>query len=55
MIALLLAAVLMMQDPAIVSPEVRAVIAPVTDAVAAEQARQAALPAPADDRERRSG
>lgn len=52
MIALLLAAVLMMQDPTPLSAEARAVIAPVAEAIAAEEARQAALPPPADVRER---
>lgn len=52
MIALLLAAVMMTQGPALISPQVRTIIAPVTDVIAAEQARQAALPPPADDRER---
>ena len=52
MIALLLAAVLMVQEPAALSPEVRAAISPVTEAIATEQARQAALPPPIDDRER---
>jgi hypothetical protein len=52
MLALLLSAVLMMQDPAALSPEARALIAPVAEAIAAEEARQAALPPPADVRER---
>ena len=52
MIALLLAAVLMIQEPASLSPEARALIAPVAEAIAAEEARQAALPPPADVRER---
>ena len=52
MLALLLSAVLMMQDLAALSPEARALIAPVAEAVAAEEARQAALPPPANDRER---
>lgn len=52
MIALLLTAVLMTQEPAALSPEARALIAPVAEAIAAEEARQAALPPPANDRER---
>lgn len=52
MIALLFAAVLMVQEPAALSPEARALIAPVAEAIAAEEARQAALPPPADVRER---
>lgn len=52
MIALLLAALLAFQQPATLSPEARALIAPVAEAIAAEQARQAALPPAANDRER---
>lgn len=52
MIALLLTAVLMMQEPAALSPEARALIAPVAEAIAAEEARQAALPPPSDVRDR---
>lgn len=52
MIAWLLAVVLGLQAPALIDPEARALIAPVTDAIRAEQARQAALPPLADDRER---
>ena len=52
MIALLLAAVLMIQDPTTLSPEAKALIAPVAEAIAAEEARQAALPPPAGVRER---
>ena len=52
MIALLLALALTVQDPAGLSPEARALIAPVAEAVAAEEARQSALPPPADARER---
>ena len=52
MIAWLLAVVPGMQAPALVDPEARALIAPVVEAIAAEQARQAVLPPPADDRER---
>lgn len=52
MIGLLVAAILAFQEPASLSPEARALIAPVVEAVATEQSRQAALPAPADDRER---
>lgn len=52
MIALLLTVVLMTQEPAALSPEARALIAPVAEAIAAEEARQAALPPPANDRER---
>lgn len=51
MIGLILAAVLAMQDPAL-SPEAQRLIAPVIEAMDAEKARQAALPPPADDRER---
>ena len=52
MLALLLSAVLMMQDLPALSPEARALIAPVAMAIAAEEARLAALPPPADVRER---
>lgn len=52
MIALLLAAVLMVQDPTPLSPEARALIAPVAEALAAEEARQRDLPPAASDRER---
>lgn len=53
MIAVLVAAVLALQTPAPpLSAEARALIAPVAEAVAAEEARQAALPPPASDRER---
>lgn len=51
MIGLILAAVLAMQDPTL-SPEAQRLIAPVIEAMAEERARQAALPPPADDRER---
>ena len=51
MLVLLLSAVLMMQEPAGLSPEAQALIAPVAEAIAAEEARQAALPPPADVRE----
>lgn len=51
MIALVFAAFLAFQEPAL-SPEARALIAPVAEAVAAEEARQAALPPPTSDRER---
>lgn len=51
MMALVLATLLMVQDPAM-SPEATLAIAPVVDAIAAERTRQAALPPPADDRER---
>jgi hypothetical protein len=52
MIALLLAALLTFQEPAPLSPEARALIAPVAEAIAAEEARQAALPPATSDRER---
>jgi len=52
MIALLLAAVLIVQEPAPLSPEARALIAPVAEALAAEDARQGQLPPAASDRER---
>jgi hypothetical protein len=52
MVALLLAAVLLVQEPASLSPETRAVISPVVEAIATEKARQATLPPPVDDRER---
>lgn len=52
MIALLFAALLAFQEPAPLSPEARALIAPVAEAIAAEEARQAALPPAATDRER---
>lgn len=52
MIALLLAALLTFQQPAPLSPEARALIAPVAEAIAAEEARQAALPPATSDRER---
>jgi hypothetical protein len=50
--ALLFAVALTVQTPAGLSPEARALIAPVAEAMAAEEARQAALPPPADVRER---
>lgn len=46
----LLAVVLTLQ--AVIDPQVGTIIAPVTDAIAAEQARQAALPPPSGDRDR---
>ncbi|MFA4893732.1 DUF6624 domain-containing protein [Brevundimonas sp.] len=52
MIALLFAALLTFQEPAPLSPEARALIAPVAEAIAAEEARQAALPPTTSDRER---
>ena len=52
MIALLVAALLVFQEPAPLSSEARALIAPVAEAIAAEEARQAALPPTANDRER---
>jgi len=52
MIALLLAALLTLQEPAPLSPEARALIAPVAEAIAAEEARQATLPPATSDRER---
>lgn len=52
MIALLAATLLAFQEPASLSPEARALIAPVAEAIAVEEARQAALPPPANDRER---
>lgn len=52
MIALLLAAVLMVQEPSPPSAEARVLIAPVAEAIAAEDARQAALPPATSDRER---
>lgn len=52
MITLLFAALLTFQEPTSLSPEARALIAPVAEAIAAEEARQAALPPPADVRER---
>jgi hypothetical protein len=52
MIGLLLAGVLAFQDAPPLSAEARALIAPVAEAIAAEEARQAALPPPADVRER---
>lgn len=52
MIALLLAALLTFQEPAPLSPEARVLIAPVAEAIAAEEARQAALPPATSDRER---
>lgn len=52
MISVLVAAALAIQTPAPLSAEARALIAPVGEAIAAEEARQAALPPPANDRER---
>lgn len=52
MIGLLLAGVLAFQDAPPLSAEARALIAPVAEAIAAEEARQAALPPPAGVRER---
>lgn len=52
MIAILAAALLTFQEPAALSSEARALIAPVAEAIAAEEARQAALPPAANDRER---
>lgn len=52
MIALLLAAVLLLQDPAALSPEARALITPVAEALVAEEARQRSLPPATSDRER---
>lgn len=52
MIALLVAALLAFQEPTPLSPEARALIAPVAEAVAAEEARQAGLPPATSDRER---
>lgn len=52
MIALVFAALLAFQEPAPLSPEARALIAPVAEALAAEEARQAALPPATSDRER---
>lgn len=46
-----LAFVLPVQDSPELSPAVRRAIAPVTEAIAAERARQSALPPPVDDRE----
>lgn len=52
MLALLLAVVLGFQDLAPLSPRAQALIAPVAQALAAEEARQSALPLPASDREK---
>lgn len=53
MIGLILAAALLSQQaPAGLSAEARALVAPVAEAIAAEKARQAALPPPTSDRER---
>jgi hypothetical protein len=52
MIGLVLSVVLSSQQPGALSPEARALIAPVAEAIAAEEARQAALPPTADVRER---
>lgn len=53
MIGLILAAALLSQQaPAGLSAEARALVAPVAEAIAAEKARQAALPPPTTDRER---
>lgn len=55
MIALLLAALLLVQEPVAAPPlseEARVLIAPVAEAIAAEEARQAALPSATSDRER---
>lgn len=54
MVALMLVALLSVlgltggQDPVVLSPEARALIAPVSEAIEAEEARQAALPPPVD-------
>lgn len=53
MIGLILAAALLAQQaPVGLSAEARALVAPVAEAIAAEKARQAALPPPTTDRER---
>ena len=52
MIAMLLAALLAFQEPAPLSPQAQALIAPVFEAISAEEARQAALPPATSDRER---
>ncbi|MFN7534416.1 MAG: hypothetical protein ACK5QD_05650, partial [Brevundimonas sp.] len=52
MIGLLLAGALAFQDAPPLGAEARALISPVAEAIAAEEARQAALPPPADVRER---
>jgi hypothetical protein len=52
MLAIILSAVLAFQEPTALSPEARALIAPVGEAIAAEEARQAALPPATSDRER---
>lgn len=52
MVALLIAALLTLQEPTPLGPEARALIAPVAQAIAAEEARQAALPPATSDRER---
>ena len=53
MIGLILAAALLAQQaPAGLSAEARTLVAPVAEAIAAEKARQAALPPPTTDRER---
>lgn len=51
-ISILLAAVLLIQQPSDVSPEGQRLIAPVMEAIQTERDRQAALPAPADMTER---
>ncbi|WP_374275447.1 DUF6624 domain-containing protein [Brevundimonas sp.] len=51
MLSLIAAAWLGFQPAHAMSPEIAEVIAPVTEAIAAERDRQAALPPPADDRE----
>jgi len=52
MLALLIAGLLAFQEPAPLSAEAQALIAPVAEAIAAEEARQAALALPVSDRER---
>ena len=55
MISLMMVAMLVIQQPATrqtTSPEIIALVAPVVTAIAAEEARQAALPPAATDRER---
>ncbi|WBT04742.1 hypothetical protein PFY01_08300 [Brevundimonas vesicularis] len=52
MIGLILAAALLSQQPAGLSAEARALVVSVAEAIAAEKARQAALPPPTTDRER---
>lgn len=51
-IALILSLLLSVQTPSTLSPEAQALVGPVLQRIEAEEARQAALPPPGDDREK---